>query len=671
MQAEKKGTSFYPIHTTDQVLSAFFDYKFDHQQDIWALIENLDDSIVDKSQPTPVAEDYLVADNLPEIVREETYSFDDIFNLSQSEFLSSVCIYREGIDVLNNGNCYPYDRTNDKSIEVLKSKFSDCVENLCRLVSNLVLFNPKTLEFDLKHICELVAKNSSPNLYFKNFLAFYAHQVPRFANVGNTTVRSLWNKVVGDLNAFDELPRISYLRTNNELEPGFINFIRVFQKVFGLSLEEFQPGKLEEEKEWVEKSLTSIFSALNPTYSYEIDLNLEKIEEELFGSALITVGTDNEDIFSFNLHQDRGHAEIDELKILKRSKATDYTSFLKSRPNSIVPGSTGESLLLLASPQLQENIHHPLYKLFTQPLFDNARLTGFLKRLIVQYKDNSYVNDHLPLAHAMVKNVFGAISWNDEEIVRRVTPVVLSMASCGAFQDATLYSGVKKLRFDGQAKPDDAKPLIKYFSGTLDFTSNYIEAPLALTEDFQNIKELIFTKAFITELTGLEHAIKLEKLCLKKTDSVKELNITGPLPNLRVLDLYQSRVTKVRGLSYAPHLVELNLKECQIGELSFSEPMEKLTQLHLGKSHITKLKGLEHLHNLEKIKLNYTHYLTQIEGLESLEKLKELNLVQAKGIKKLTFKKENKELVLKLHGSGITEKDIEGIEYLDRDKIHF
>jgi len=47
-------------------------------------------------------------------------------------------------------------------------------------------------------------------------------------------------------------------------------------------------------------------------------------------------------------------------------------------------------------------------------------------------------------------------------------------------------------------------------------------------------------------------------------------------------------------------------------------------------------------------------------------------LERAKNITKLKIGKENKDLILKLSGSGITKKeDIDGIEFLNEKNIHW
>jgi len=54
--------SLYPVHTTEQVISSFFCNKFNTQQDIWELLKNMDDAIVDKIN-LPTEEDYLREDD--------------------------------------------------------------------------------------------------------------------------------------------------------------------------------------------------------------------------------------------------------------------------------------------------------------------------------------------------------------------------------------------------------------------------------------------------------------------------------------------------------------------------------------------------------------------------------------------------------------------------------
>jgi len=787
---EKAGKSIYPDYMTEQVLLAYFCYQFNTQEDIWTLLKDLDGSIVDKSKTFPTQTDYLKEEDFSAIAQKQMYNLDDIFDLSLADSWHSLTPYKERINLLNNGNAFRYDRKENKYIK--ENPFGDCAETAGRHLGNLLLFNPEKQEFDLTYITAHVKKHSPDNPYFKNFLEFYEKQAPFLANAGDIGTRSLWNKVLADLNAFGEGPSITYVKDTNELETGFINFIRIFQKVFSLPLKEFPGGSLRQKKTWVEESLNTLFSALNPTYNYDIDLNVSESDNELSGNALITVKsqTTRKPFFSFDLSSVyKYHSKVAQLKILKKTeKKEDVTASLKNTQNTLHKGTAEESLWLLAPSALKENIHHPLYRLYSQALTDNASKINFLKTLRTQYTP-AFVEDKgkLPLLQSMIKNVLMDLSWSDEAVLKEVSPVICSMVYTPAFQEP-LSEVVKVLTIEKVSDFDKITEIIHPLRKLEKLKLDGVTGRATLTSDFEHIKnlnldgsdvdlsgfenaphleelnlcskndsssyflysiQLSFTTVHkelkvlnlagsdIVKLTGLQHLTNLQKLNLNSTKKLTDVSFPEPLEKLESLSFTSAGVQHLTNLGNLPNLESLSLLEAAaIQEVSFDKLLSKLKTLHIGGQAFKTLKGLEYTPNLEllsvggknfknisfpaplnkikKVSLTYAEisnipnlnnlsnvetlelYNTQLEnllftvpfknltslnlsqssiktidGLDFLENLKELNLYEAKNIKKLTFTKENKELVLKLKGSGITEKDIEGIENLDRMKISF
>lgn len=183
-------------------------------------------------------------------------------------------------------------------------KFSDCVETVFRHIFNLLFFDFKTKKF----VIPKSQINPASEQYI-NLLNFYKIQTIYEANSSNIDLHEAFNKAMANL---------SHVRYNhafkNEIFPGFINFIRVIEDIFGLKIQEPLPKNKKDWIFWVKKSLPEIFSKLNPHLSYEIeltDLNTNsKINPDVLGIAHIKVKKENEDYFSFTIEEMEIHARV-------------------------------------------------------------------------------------------------------------------------------------------------------------------------------------------------------------------------------------------------------------------------------------------------------------------------------------------------------------------------
>ena len=689
IKLEKEENSLYPQHTTEQALSAFFAYQFNKQEEIWSLIEDLDGSIVDHEKPLPTQDDLLNEEDIPSIKDKETpYTIDDFFDLTLANLWQALTPYKGGINLLNNGSSFFYDRKTNTYREV--SAFADCVETAGRHIRNLLFYNHLTREFNLAPVRAFVEENSPENPYFQNVEDFYAVQTPLLANAGDIGTRSLNNKIVADLNAIPGGPVIGYNQGGNELRSGFINFINVYQKVFRLPLKELPVEGFEKRQEWVEDSLKIFFTALNPTYTYDIFLDLSETGEELSGNAGVTVKSAEigENLFSFNLmsSRDRNHTEINQLKILRKGTEVDYTSVLRDHINALHEGTAEDSLWLLAPAELQAKAQHPLYKLFSQALADNESRINFLQMLKDNYTQWSELQGNLPAVQLMIKNVNGSISWVDEEIVRRISPIILSMIESPEFQE-TLFEGVKALKI-ADLNFEETEQIVKNFRNldSLDLSYNTkIEGDLALTDSFKTLKKLNFSgNKGLTSLTGLENIPDLETLVLSSAQNLTQLPFTHLLHNLKKLDINGTGISTLTGLENIPNIQELNLQSMMnLREVSFTELLEKLRILKLSFTGISKLIGLENTPNVEELDLRKTKNLTEVsftsrleslrkinldesgiqrlEGLENVPNLQQLSLWNASNLREVSFTEVLEKLtIINLAGSGI--KLLEGLE---------
>ncbi|OJW51438.1 MAG: hypothetical protein BGO67_06750 [Alphaproteobacteria bacterium 41-28] len=638
IKLEKQETSLYPRHTTEQVISAFFAYHFNTRKDIESLLQSLDKTIVDEEKHLSSEEDLLKEEDLPQISKKESpYTLDDVFNLTLADFWRSLTPYKAGMSLLNNGQAYFYLR--EKDTYVRGRTFADCVETAGRHIGNLLLFNPKTREFDLRYIREY----SSHSPFFKNFEKFYLKQTPFLANAGDIGTRSLYNEVVGDLNIIQGEFEIRYVKGTNELSSGFINFIRVYQKVLELQLEELPQGDLKEVRGWVQKSLNVFFTALNPTYIYEINPQLTKRERDFIGDAEVIVkhrGTEEgfereESLFSFKLISLTNHMEVKDLKILREKEGLNYDSLLEMHDHTLHAGTAEESTWLLASPDVRnQKIHHPFLQLFPNALSDNTSKIEFLEKLDNNYTDweghFTRFKAGLPFLQRMVENVLANIAWDDEEIVSEITPVIFSLYDKVEHFRETLAKGVKALKPATQSL-DAINRLLQGLPNleSIDFRSNSnIAGDFSLPENLTSLRKLNFGGSKIRTLKGLENVPNLEELDLSKT-LLKQLSLPASLQNLRKLNLSKSKISQIDGLENTFALEELDLSKTRLKQLSLPASLQSLRKLNLSETDISQIDGLENISALEELDLNGVDQLSTLPLRAPLRNLRKLNLAQS------------------------------------------
>lgn len=707
---KSEKTSLYPEHTVEQIISAFFCYHFNTQDDIKLFLKNLDDSMIDKSKIAHITDEVQGLDELRKIAaqgQENPYDMDDVLGLELADIWVSPTPYRTGSSPLSNGNTWKYDR---KSNDFKKGEkpFADCVEIGARHLMNLLLFNPETREFDLSNVRKYVDQESADNPYFSNFVDFYKVQTPNRSNAGDIEMRSLWNKVVGDLNDVPHDPiSIKYMEGNNELNAGFINLIKVFQKVFGLKVDPVPTDNFYNKKQWLHQSLEELFKALNPNKIYQMDLsNLKEDGDDISGNLPIVVGSAREKReFSFTFQSHVGmHSQILSLKNLIKSDLSDITDPLKAHTTEIKENTAEESIWLLSpSADLKKDkVHHPLYTLFSQELADNDSKVNFLHTL----KDNINVwKDQITdiSFKRIIENVLKEISWDDYFVRTRVTPLALELSEIPELQEV-FFENVKGLYFQ-YIDLEGIKSNLKKFKNLEYLDIDLLSGSRELTlEKHEKLKELILKdskirkikldhfksleKLYLTDvayleelsLTELENLKKmdlplrsinkleldrldnletldlrgaddLEKLSLKKLDKVKELLTRGS--NLKVVEL--NRLNNLESLSI---LESKNLKKLSLNEL------EKLQRLHIPGSNVSEIIGLDSLKNLESLDLSNTKNIKKF-SLNEFEKLERLNLKNTKNLEELSLNGLEKLTSVDLDGSGVKNINLNNLKSLE------
>ncbi|MBA3814165.1 MAG: hypothetical protein H0X26_06715 [Alphaproteobacteria bacterium] len=638
VEAEKNGTSLYPRGTTVQIIQSFFCYHFNTRDDILEMLKYLDDSIVDKSKPLPNADDYLTLEDVPLIAKKPSLNVDDLFALTQEYLFTSLTPFKPNISLLNNSSTHFYDRANNQ--EIVEKTFQDCVETSIRLTLTLALFNPLTRQFDLAPVKSFVTKREKvtglKNPYFENFETFFSQLDLYSANAGDIVTRSLWNRAVAGL------PNTKYCTLEgNEINPGFINLLTTVNTIFDLDLPPLLAAERKAREQWVVDSFMKLFSTLNPTYAYTISLNDSKLyKQEVIGDLLVTVKylKTKYDLFSFNLYsnlydldnRERGHGEVNELKIFKSQGATYQREINKNLP-SLESGTTKESLMLLA-PSYRNNKIHPLYKIYRQPLADNYSRACSLQHLM----DYSWEvkSSQKPWVKMMAKNIIEDIAWHELSTDLTI-PLFSLMMGSDIFSDLLgqkkFQEGIRdrncltfypnRFEIETLRGLKELPKLDSIYSSYCSFTKVIFDNPLpSLTSiSFGDV-------SCLEEFSGLENLPSLVSLHLEKT-RVKKLEFKKPLLNFKNLYLYNSDITEIIGLENLPILRCLALSETKnLSFLEFSTCHEIFEEFWLNNSNIQKIVGLDNLPNLQKLWLKGTKNLTSLDISKKLDKLTELLL---------------------------------------------
>lgn len=732
-----EGTSIYPTYTTEQVILAFFCHKFNTQEDIWHLMEQLDDSIVERAKVEEKLkaarnkEDLTLKENdlEEEIVKHNAYDLDDVLALEMADIWTMETPYRPGSLLISNGSARPYDRNNDRS---QVAEFADCAETTLRHLMNILLYNPLTRDWDLTYIEKYVQEHAPGNTYFENFKKFYERQMPTYANDGTPVMRSLFNRVVGDLNSNPKdlmedssIPIIRYSQNNNELEPGFINLMHVFQRLFGLKPDPL-PQEFTKKCEWVEKALQNLFEALNPKRLFYIDTSqLEEKKDEIEGELSITI-LDKENsvsLFSFLLSVNANkHAELS-LESMEASKAGErYREAFDKKRVKITKDTAEESLWLLSIDTVlkEKKINQPLYHLFNTPLVDDNSRIHFLKTLCKIYPKGGIEEKIPPQLKGMLKNVLEDIAWSDRETVSRASPSIFALADKEVFKDiifesvAGLYVGAEGE--EGKEHADNFFKIAQELKNLQYLSLHYRPSGGEIKfHDFENLKSLKLGFSFVAgsrkfsfrklpnlkslDLEGvpaeeitLEALPNLEKIDLKYVKKLKKISLQEFI-SLKSLNLSYSSVREIEGLETLTNLERLDLSGTgDLFDKIYSNASKSLKELFLNGTLVKKMT-LENLSNLEKLDLKKTGDLGEISlqnltnlkyldldsssvekiALENLPNLEELDLTNTRKLKKLSLKNlaDLKSLQLYLYESAVENFELDTLPNLEELKFGF
>jgi predicted outer membrane repeat protein len=128
----------------------------------------------------------------------------------------------------------------------------------------------------------------------------------------------------------------------------------------------------------------------------------------------------------------------------------------------------------------------------------------------------------------------------------------------------------------------------------------------------------------ITDLTGLEYALRLEDLDLEY-NFIADLSPISGLKRLTELWLTGNQIDDLSPLSQLTKLNTLFLGENYISDISALAQLKRLRTLGLTDNYLADISILSHMTNLTDLQLSYNH-ITDISGLSQLTKLETLSL---------------------------------------------
>ncbi|RKU30446.1 hypothetical protein C6497_04480 [Candidatus Poribacteria bacterium] len=168
--------------------------------------------------------------------------------------------------------------------------------------------------------------------------------------------------------------------------------------------------------------------------------------------------------------------------------------------------------------------------------------------------------------------------------------------------------------------------------------------PLTLSH-MKMLKRLKANERSITELTGLEYAINLERLDLDNNyhlsiilpiadltnlswlslarTQVSDLSPIVKLNNIKVLYLWDTPISNLTPLELLTQLVEMNAAGCQLSDISPLENLTQLKSLWIPNNQIIDITPLENLTQLTILNLSHNDIVdvTPLAKLSNLEKL--------------------------------------------------
>ena len=142
--------------------------------------------------------------------------------------------------------------------------------------------------------------------------------------------------------------------------------------------------------------------------------------------------------------------------------------------------------------------------------------------------------------------------------------------------------------------------------------------------DMLELRVLIVERGQITDLTGIQHATKLEHLEISE-NKISDLTPLKGLTQLRFLAINRNPITDVGPLTGLIQLESLDISDCKISDITPLAKLTRLAILDLGSNQIADIRPLNGLINLSELSLRYNKIgdksLTLLTELPKLEVL--------------------------------------------------
>ena len=144
-------------------------------------------------------------------------------------------------------------------------------------------------------------------------------------------------------------------------------------------------------------------------------------------------------------------------------------------------------------------------------------------------------------------------------------------------------------------------------------------------QDMQRLRRLLIFNTQITNLTGLEHATRLEALVLNFNKKISDLSPLVGLTQLVHLQLGGNQISNLNPLTELKQLRVLDLADNQISDLSPLAGLTQLESLYLSSNQIRNVNPLDGLTQLQLLYLS-NNQISDIRPLDNLTQLQRLYL---------------------------------------------
>ncbi len=616
VRAEAK--SDYPKGITEQVILAFF---YDQGKDQEALEGFME--VIHKLVP---AETF-------EIINEKRKSqaqiLDDFFHLMLLENAQSdwIMAYKKNDILTQHGDARVY---NQRTGQFSPQNFSDCTETALRHFVNLILYDPSKKTFDIPKIPEL-------NNYFRNLVSFYKTQTPALANSSDPHIRSLWNKVVGDMSETvpDSLGPVYYqkggdLEGHYDLAPGFINMLRVLKLVFNFTLPAKPvPDSVSAGRIYIQEAFQNLIHLLHPGLRVKMEfqeLSYEPYdiprgqEKDFFGTLSFTIqDLAGRSLISFSIENISVHSTA---SIVMDQSGTPLGSkhLIEKALHTLNLSDTQRSFLPPKS--LSSDSFSPrsiFYYLFYQQLSNN---TENQIKTFERICENAVHLRHVPHG-GLLKNILWWFPYNDPFSSERLSSIALNPLS--SFPSPLLdifYRNLLKIRlvrYKGTSL--DLRPYAGLRSIVLRSCLNFqsIELPPnnGVLEELElnnvNLGRLVSSTVFFGQEIDLSTFTALKKIAIKRLPKINRLKFGSKNAVLENIDLFSIAIKEL-DLSALTALKQISLEGCKTLEsLTFG-----LENVALEFVNLERLDSLKIIYGKERLYALQPHRLLISECPEAL-----------------------------------------------------